>query len=138
VVGRWPTVGLTHRYHGRHDLGWPIVTITVRKHDGDNSPHFRTRMRLHVSVLSSNKGYITKKKKQILVLLNLGRNRLCVCVCTESSEIQDTIEDPRGRGRPGLIYKIYPLEVYDESTKNTLEKYLICTSTGGGSISADL
>jgi hypothetical protein len=56
---------------GWHDLGWPIVTITVRKNDGDNSPHFRTRMRLHVSVLSSNKGYITKKNVTIRVL---GRN----------------------------------------------------------------
>ena len=57
-------VELTHtsRFHGSHDLGWPIVTITVRKNDGDNSPHFRTRMRLHVSVLSSNKGYNTQKK----------------------------------------------------------------------------
>ena len=60
VNEQWPTVELAHRFHGWHDLGWPIVTITVRKNDDDNSTHFRTRMRLHVSVLSSNKGYHKK------------------------------------------------------------------------------
>ena len=35
-------------------------TTILEFYDGDSSPHFRTRMRLHVSVLSSNKGYSYK------------------------------------------------------------------------------
>ena len=50
-----------------HARGFVPSSVTGRKHDDENSPHFRTRMRLHVSVLSSNKGYITKKKKKKLI-----------------------------------------------------------------------
>jgi hypothetical protein len=56
----------THRFHVWHDLGWHIVTITGRKLAGDNSPHFRTRMRLHVSISNKLKGYITKTISKLI------------------------------------------------------------------------
>ena len=52
----------------------------------------------------------------------------CMRCCTDSSELQDTIVDPRGRGRLGLIHRIYLLDVYSEIK---LKKYLIFEGTRG-------
>ena len=64
-----------------HARGFVPSSVTGRKHDDENSPHFRTRMRLHVSVLSSNKGYITKNKNKRVPRYNTKKEEVICDRC---------------------------------------------------------